>query len=252
MAAPRPLVLIGYSADEVTRQAFEDEGCEVYTCDLLPSRGGDQSKHLRCDVWDAIRSRPWAFGLFHPMCTYLTVSAAWALKDPDFEKYPGVGYHQRIDPGKLYGAPRREQQQRDLENFAALLALDFPAVLENPALNFVNRVIASPWQVVHPHEFGSDASKATGLWRNDVARRARLPTLLPTERVPPRWVQGKKAMLPRWANQTDSGQNRLSPGEDRWLQRSETYPGIAKAMGATWGAWLVARAAQQAEGATHG
>ena len=36
---------------------------------------------------------------------------------------------------------------------------------------------------------------------------------------------------PRWANQTDSGQNNLAPSDDRWLIRSQTYPGIAAAMG---------------------
>jgi hypothetical protein len=42
----------------------------------------------------------------------------------------------------------------------------------------------------------------------------------------------------RWSNQTDTGQNRLSPGEDRWLERSATYPGVAAAFGAQWGAYL--------------
>jgi hypothetical protein len=48
-------------------------------------------------------------------------------------------------------------------------------------------------------------------------------------------VDGK----PRWSNQTDSGQNRLGPSAQRWTERSNTYPGIAAAMGAQWGAWLV-------------
>ena len=39
----------------------------------------------------------------------------------------------------------------------------------------------------------------------------------------------------RWSNQTDSGQNRLGPSEDRWKERSKTYAGIAKAMAETWG-----------------
>lgn len=42
----------------------------------------------------------------------------------------------------------------------------------------------------------------------------------------------------RWANQTDSGQNRLGPSEDRWKKRSETYLGIAKAMADQWGAYV--------------
>jgi hypothetical protein len=48
--------------------------------------------------------------------------------------------------------------------------------------------------------------------------------------VEPRIANGKK----RWANQTDSGQNRLPPSEYRWKIRSETYAGIAAAMVAQW------------------
>jgi hypothetical protein len=40
---------------------------------------------------------------------------------------------------------------------------------------------------------------------------------------------------PRWANQTDGGQNNLSPGDDRWAKRSITYQGIANAMAEQWG-----------------
>jgi len=39
----------------------------------------------------------------------------------------------------------------------------------------------------------------------------------------------------RWANQTDSGQNKLPPTADRWKLRSATYPGIAEAMADQWG-----------------
>ena len=58
-----------------------------------------------------------------------------------------------------------------------------------------------------------------------------LPPLVPTLRISPRIVAGK----PRWANQTDSGQNRLGPSADRWALRSLTYPGIAAAMAEQWG-----------------
>lgn len=43
-------------------------------------------------------------------------------------------------------------------------------------------------------------------------------------------VNGK----PRWANQTDSGQNRLGPSDTRATERAETYPGIADAMASQW------------------
>jgi len=84
-------------------------------------------------------------------------------------------------------------------------------------------------QYIKPHEYGEDASKKTGLWLKN------LPHLKPTETVDPRIVNGK----PRWANQTDSGQNRLSPGADRWIERSRTYQGWADAMARQWADYVV-------------
>ena len=51
-------------------------------------------------------------------------------------------------------------------------------------------------------------------------------------------ARGELVEKERWANQTDSGQNRLGPSEDRWAKRSETYPGIAKAMAKQWGDYV--------------
>lgn len=237
-------VLIGYSRCQLTRQAFVDAGHVAYTCDLLPV-DGDRGFHLQCDVWEAINSGGWDFGIFHPMCTYLTASAALAFSDPDFDRYPGVGYHQKVKPGTLTGEARRAQRAIEIENFRRLLALPFPAILENPAPSFINTAIRPPTQVIHPHQFGDDASKGTGLWFNDATLAAGLPLLRPTRQVEPRWVRGKGRVLPRWANQTDRGQNKLTPSDDRWLERSATYPGIAAALGDQFGQWL------NTQGASH-
>lgn len=232
--------LIGYSRCWMTRQAFRAAGVLAFTCDLLPAREDDPAPelHLQMDIHDAIALGGWDFGLFHPMCTYLTVSAAWAYKAPNFEKYPGVGYHMRVKPGTLTDTARRAARAEAIENFQRLLTLPFPCELENPALNFVSAVVGPPDQVIQPYEFGDDASKATGLWFNDAARRLGLPLLEHTGLVPPRYVESKNGVLPRWSNQTDSGQNNLTPTDDRWLDRSATYPGIAAALGAQHGSWL--------------
>lgn len=170
------------------------------------------------------------------MCTYLTTSGAWALQDPNYEKYPGIGYHQKIDPAKKYGAERRAAQVQELDNFRKLLDLPFPVAIENPGTSAINTAIRKPDQVVHPYQFGDDASKGTGLWLTKGT-----PKLVtdPSKYVEPRMcLQPSGKFLPRWANQTDTGQNRLSPGPNRWLERSETYPGIAEAM-EQWAEWLV-------------
>lgn len=219
------LVLLGYTRCKLTQAAFEAHGHDVWTCDLLPAPG----KHLQMDIWAAIASKSWDFGLFHPMCTFLTVSAAWAYADPDFIRWPGVGYHQKIKAGTLTGAARRDARDEAIDNFRRLDALPFPNGKENPATSFLNKAIRPPDQVIHPHQYGDDASKATGLWLS-----GDVPLLVPTADVAPRMVSGR----PRWANQTDSGQNRLSPSDTRWLERSATYPGIAAAIGDQWGRWL--------------
>lgn len=208
-------ILIGYSRCPLTRAAFEAQGHDVWTCDLLPGTGN----HLQCDIWDVAGDR-WDMAIFHPMCTYLTVSAAWAFGDGP--------YHQKVKPETLVGAARRKAREAALDNFRRLLALPYPKAIENPAPSFVSRSIRPPDQTIQPYQFGDDASKRTGLWLD------RLPKLRPTQ-----WIEGRNVNgLTRWANQTDSGQNRLTPGADRWLDRSATYPGIAAAFGSQWGGYL--------------
>jgi hypothetical protein len=227
-------ILIGYSACELTRKAFEQHGHDVWTCDKLPARG-QQSKHLQCDIWVAL-AMGWDFAVLHPMCTYLTTSGAWALMDANFEKYPGVGYHQKPNPEKLYGAERRAAQAVELDNFRKLLDLPFPVAIENPGTSAINTAIRGPDQVVHPYHFGDDASKGTGFWLTKGTPKL---VIDPAAYVQPRWcLQANGKTLPRWSNQTDTGQNRLPPRPDRWLERSETYPGIAAAMGDQWGRFI--------------
>ena len=140
----------------------------------------------------------------HPPCTYLSVSGMhWTkrgLRDPKLTE--------------------------DALSFVRSL-LDAPIgkiALENP-ISIISSRIRKPDQIVNPWQFGHDASKKTCLWLKN------LPLLHPTKIIEPRIVEGKK----RWANQTNSGQNKLGPSKDRWKIRSETYKGIATAMAEQWG-----------------
>lgn len=230
--------LIGYSACPLTRAAFEAKGIEAWTCDLLPARDGS-TRHFQCDVWEVANDR-WDGALFHPMCTNLTTTAAWAFNDPDYDRYPGVGYHQKVSPKTLTGAARRAARDEAIENFRRLLALPYPKGIENPGANFASTAIRPPDQIIQPNWFGDDASKGTGLWLD------RLPKLKPTGYRGGRIVDDGRAQLglfgtgvERWSNQTDAGQNNLSPSADRWLERSATYPGIAAAWGDQWGEFLL-------------
>jgi hypothetical protein len=145
----------------------------------------------------------WDLAIFHPPCTYLTSS--------------GLHWNKR-------NAEREQKTLESLDFVRMLLSLPIQRIaLENP-IGRIGTAIRKADQVIQPYDFGHDASKATCLWLKG------LPLLRPTFLVPPRIVGNKR----RWANQTDSGQNKLGPSEDRWKIRSYTYPGIASAMAQQW------------------
>lgn len=202
-------VLVACEFSGVVRDAFRQKGHEAISCDLLPSDA--PGPHIQGNVLDVIYGEFEGDGIgdfdlmiAHPPCTHLSVS--------------GLHWNKR--------RPERAQLTEDALDFVRLL-LDAPIeriALENP-VGCISSRIRKPDQIIQPYQFGEDASKQTCLWLKS------LPLLQATSYVPPRIVDGKQ----RWSNQTDSGQNRLGPSEDRWKLRSITYQGIADAMASQWG-----------------
>jgi hypothetical protein len=227
-------VLIGCEQFGHMREAFRRRGWDAWSCDLVPARDGSPH-HIQGDVLGVLGDG-WDLGIFHPDCTYLTCSAEWAYADPDFERYPGVGYHQKIKPGTLVGVARREAREKAVEFVFKLrdAPIHYKAI-ENPI-----GILSSRWrkadQTVQPYMFGDDASKGTCWWLE-----GGLPKLVPTKKVEPRMVNGR----PRWGNQTDGGQNKLPPSEDRAMLRAETYPGHAEACADQWGSYVATRLGPQ-------
>lgn len=194
-------VLVACEHTGAVRDAFRALGHDAMSCDLLPTEA--PGPHYRGDVRDVLDDG-WGLMVAHPPCTYLSASGMhWTTR----------------------GLRDRRLTDDALEFVRLLMRAPIPRIaIENP-IGAISSAIREPDQIIQPHEFGHDASKATALWLKN------LPALRPTGRVAPRWVNG----LPRWANQTDSGQNRLPPSADRWKIRSETFPGIARAMAEQWG-----------------
>lgn len=206
-------VLIGCERFGILREAFRRRGHDAWSCDLVPAVDGSPF-HMQGTVLGVLYAG-WDLAVFHPDCTFLTNSAAWAYGDGP--------YHQRVKPGTLVGAARREAREEAVAFVRRLWAAPIPRVaIENPR-GHLSRVLGRS-QTVQPHQFGDDASKATCLWLKG------LPPLVPTSQIAPRMVDGR----PRWANQTDTGQNRLPPSADRAMLRAATYPGIAAAMAEQW------------------
>lgn len=202
-------VLIGCESSGVVRDAFLAAGYDAWSCDLLPHDSGSNERHFQIDILTCLDSdSDWDLIIMHPPCTYLASS--------------GLHWNKRVEG-------RAAKTEAALEFVDALIdrmhLYDIPQwAIENP-VGCISTHFRKPDQYVQPFDFGNDASKKTGLWLHN------LPLLKPTQYVEPRMIDGR----PRWANQTDSGQNRLGPSADRWKKRSRTFDGIAKAMVQQWG-----------------
>lgn len=202
-------ILVACEYSGAVREAFRKLGHNAMSCDFLPA--DDESKHhYQGDMFDLFPNgenvNQFDMVIAFPPCTYLCSSGLhWNKRQPE----------------------RAVKTEQALQFVEAIMNLPVERIaIENP-VGCISTRIRKYDQMVQPYEYGDDASKRTCLWLKG------LPKLQPnpSDYVSPRMVDGK----PRWANQTDSGQNRLGPSDTRWKERSKTYPGIAKAMAEAWG-----------------
>lgn len=212
--------LIGCEISGAVRDELRDREVNAWSCDILdiedfpPGECGEWvNYHLTGDVrwWlTAGPDGPWDMAIFFPPCTYLSVSGIhWNTRRPERAKKTAAAYEFFME---LWNAPIKR------------------VAVENP-VGIMSTRWREPNQYIQPYQFGDDASKKTGLWLRN------LPLLVadPRQRVAGRIVTCKGKQVERWANQTDSGQNRLGPSESRARERGVTYAGIARAMAEQWG-----------------
>jgi hypothetical protein len=196
----RVLVACEYSGR--VRRAFAAKGHDAWSCDMLESEDGSPN-HIQGDVLDVIASQHWDMMIAHPPCTYLTNSGVcWLHKDPS--------RWQKLDDAAAF--------------FLALWNAPIKLkALENPIMHKYarERVGIEKAQVIQPWMFGHMESKATCLWLSG------LPILMPTLDV--------RAPMMRLPKNERERIHYLSPGPDRWKERSRTYEGIAQAMADQWG-----------------
>lgn len=194
-------ILIACECSGIVRDAFLSRGHNAVSCDLKPSE--TPGPHIQGDVLTVL-NRKWDMMIAHPDCTYLCSS--------------GLHWNKRI-------LGRTEKTLKALNFVQSLLEAPIEKIcIENP-VGIISTKLRPASQYIQPYDFGENASKKTGLWL------VNLPILKPTSYCKPRIANGK----PRWANQTDSGQNRLGPDKNRSADRARTYRGIALAMAQQWG-----------------
>lgn len=258
------VLFAGEESQECTK-AFRLLGHEAFSCDFKDCSGGKPEWHIKGNMKFAIAEHDWDMVFFFTDCTFITCSAEWAYKGPP--------YHQKVKPGTLVGKERIKARNNALQFICDILNLCERKGIkkygfENPVGVIPKRIFRyydemtkqRSWRVfpsslktgmleasqyIQPYEFGDDASKKTGLWLFG------LPLLQPTGYADFKRYKCKcgnvfgaeygkygcceTAAKPLWGNQTDSGQNNISPCKNRAELRSKTYPGIASAMAMQWG-----------------
>lgn len=221
-------VLVACEKSGVVRDAFRALGHDARSCDTEPDEHASEF-HFQCDVQRLLYLGSWDLLIAHPPCTFLSSSGLhWNIRRPE----------------------RAEKTAMALEFVRELDAAPIPRrCFENPVGAIYRALPGAFVQWVQPYEFGHDASKRTGLSLRNLPPLVKDSALF----VAPRMVCcglvlddavgvrgcpnccGDKRAKPRWANQTDSGQNRLGPSPTRAADRARTYAGIARAMADQWG-----------------
>jgi hypothetical protein len=200
-------VLIACEFSGVVRKAFAARGHDAWSCDLEPTDIPGQ--HYQGDVMDIIND-DWNLMIAHPPCTYLTVTG---------NKWFKPEYKDRF--------PTRQQDRQDAINFFMSL-VNSPIekiAIENP-IGIMSTMYKKPNQIIHPWQFGHEASKSTCLWLKG------LDNLKPTNIVDKgefvTYKSGKR--MTKWYADAAS-----KPPKERAKIRNTTFQGIADAMAEQWG-----------------
>jgi len=197
----RVLVACEYSG--AVRDEFIRLGHDAMSCDLLPT--DVPGPHYQGDVFDIINDG-WDMMIAFPPCTHLALSGA-----------------------QWFEEKRKDGRQAEALQFVCDL-MNAPIekiAIENP-LGIISNHIRKQDQVIQPWMFGDPFQKSTCLWLKN------LPPLIATDIVEKgefkEWIgkNGKKKRQATWYAET------WGKGDLRWKIRSQTFPGIAKAMADQW------------------
>jgi hypothetical protein len=131
-------VLIGGETSGRVRDAFRRRGHNAVSCDLLPT--DVPGPHHQCDMFELLGG-PWDLAVFHPSCTFLSVSGMHWNKNPSSVRFGGL------------------QTEKALDDVRRLLDCKIPRFcLENP-IGIISTRIRPASQYIQPYDFGEDASK---------------------------------------------------------------------------------------------
>lgn len=192
-------VLIACEESQRVCLAFRARGHEAYSNDLQECSGGHPEFHLQMDAREAIKLQKWDLMIAHPPCTYLS----------------RVAIQHNKKPGRL--------ELRDAAIVFFMQIKNAPILriaIENPVPQlYVTHRIGRYSQKIQPYYFGDNEMKGTCLWLKNLSR---LNGSMIHQKPKPLGYNGRGN--PYYSNEMKKGS----------VQRSKTFPGVARAMASQW------------------
>ena len=199
------------------------QGCEDFRENGQEDGAGSMKVLIACEYSGAVRDAFIAQGHDAISCDILPTDVPGPHYQGDVRDILGDGFDLMVAhppcthlavSGARWFKDKQVEQAEALDFVRLLLAAPIDKIaLENP-ISIISSRIRKPDQIIQPWQFGHGETKATCLWLKN------LPKLQPTQ-----IVDGREAKV-----------HRMSPGPNRWKERSKTYQGIAEAMAQQWGA----------------
>ena len=199
-------VLVACERSGRVRDEFLNLNHQAVSCDLFPS--DSPGPHHIGDVRE-ILGDGWDLMIAHPVCTRLANSGRRWLRNPPKGKTVLEMWEDFVNAVEFYQLLRDAPIPRK--------------AIENPVMHDYARKVIKPIkrQVVQPWWFGEKAFKATGF------ELIGLPELFPTNKLTPPKPGTEEHKKWSWIH-------RLPPSPERARLRSNTFPGIAKAIAQQW------------------
>lgn len=218
-------VLIACEESQRVCTAFREKGHRAFSCDILDCSGGHPEWHIKGDVLPLLNGHceftlqngqtdrqtdRWDLIIAHPPCTDLCVSGArwFAEKQKDLRQQKAVAFFMHF-----------------------VLANCDRICIENP-VGIMSNVYKKPSQIIQPWWFGDNYSKSTCLWLKGLAP-LKPETIKQPEIEFVEWTDAKTGKKKR--QDKFSADALKLPPEQRARLRSQTFPGIARAMAEQWG-----------------
>lgn len=210
-------ILVACEESQRVCMAFREKGHRAFSCDVIECSGGHPEWHIMQDV----------IPLLNGNCEFKTCDGKVHIVDGKWDMiiaFPPCTH--LCNSGQRWfteGKKPMKLQREAISFFYKFVMADCEKIaIENP-IGIMSSCYRKPDCIINPYEFGETECKNTCLWLKGLSR------LTPTKIIP---EEDRTNNL--WKAIFDGKQYVWNDSETARL-RSQTFPGIAKAMAEQWG-----------------